>query len=220
MDSSEDKWAEFHETALPYEQAVKLEPFKTFLRVIEEFVLTNRIEMLLETGFGTGYLMVALYEFLHSEIYNLSIVGVDNSAGCVKRFEELVEKKGFDFLSDGKILATINKISDDIFNSKVYEGSIFASTKHGLIYHQGLLEHFSDAKIKELLELQTQNSFAVIFSIPSFFYGKQDFGDERLLTIEQWQEILTPFDFLRLEYYDDKKHIIGILKGDFYVESE
>lgn len=151
---------------------------------------------------------------------SLPVLGTDNSPGCVKRFEELAKKQGVLFGDHGMVGAgTVTKLSTDIFDPQLYEkhGQAFAGGRRPLVYHQGLLEHFPDDKIKELLELQLAHSFAVIFSIPSVFYGRQDFGDERLLTREQWQEMLLPFDVIQLDYYDKKRHILGILKGGLYV---
>ena len=217
MNSSEDKWAKFHEKALPYERAMKLEPFKTLIDTIVAFVKQHRTDVLFETGFGTGYVMVRLAEIFPE----IDIFGIDSSPGCRQRFESLAKDRGLEF-SGKRIFGTLTKISSDIFDPKLYEkdGVPLVAGQHPLIYHQGLLEHFSDEKIQELLELQTKNSYAVIFSVPSKFYGKQDFGDERLLALEEWKEILEPFKIYQLRYYDKNRHILGILKGGFYGESE
>lgn len=194
---SEDKWAKFHEKALPYERAIKEEPFKTLIETILNFVSKYQMKSLFETGFGTGYVVCKLASEL-----KIKIQGIETSNLLIQKAQLLSQKLNVP--------------------AHFYEGNIFKDETYlafdsvSIIYHQGLLEHFSDTKIKELLELQTKNSFAVIFSVPSFFYSRQDFGDERLLTIEQWQEILIPFNLIKLEYYDDKKHILGILKGGFY----
>lgn len=193
-----DKWTEFHEKALPYEQAIKEEPFKTLADQIVGFAHSYSPELIIEIGFGTGYTMINLSKKLAQRI-----VGIDISEILVKRAKELAEEKE----------ATIEAIQADAFNPEVWQSM---GVEKVLLYHQGLLEHFPDIKIREILQAEIDNSFAVIFSVPSFFYGRQDFGDERLLTIEQWQEILIPFDLIKLEYYDDKKHILGILKGGFY----
>lgn len=222
MDSSEDKWAKFHEKALPYEQAIAQEPFKTLIQTIVDFVKQYKIDVLFESGFGTGYLMIRFAEIFR----NIPILGTDSSPGCLKRFEKLATEKNVLMPQQGEKgmsgAGTLTKAHPDIFDSKLYEhhGMVIAHGERLLIYHQGLLEHFSDEKIQELLKLQTENSFAVVFSIPSKFYGKQDFGDERLLTLEEWEKILKPFEIYQLRYYDDNKHILGILKGGFYGESE
>lgn len=200
-----DKWTKFHEEALPYAQAIVQEPFKTLIESVVRFVRGYRIPSggggkigtILETGFGTGYVAVALKKEL---LFEVDVCGIEASPVLLARAEKLADE-----------LDTIVLIGlGDMFDSEIYE------RRYGVIYHQGLLEHFPDDKIKELLELQTANSCAVIFSIPSKFYGKQDFGDERLLTLKTWEKILKPFEVIQIRYYDDNKHILGILKGGLY----
>lgn len=195
----EDKWAEFHEAALPYEQAIAQEPFKTLIKTILSLAKVHKLTAILETGFGTGYVAIKIANEL-----NIGVVGIESSSILIERAEKLATEKR-------ALSIAIEK--DDIFNPEMYERS---RRKPWLIYHQGLLEHFSDKKIVELLRLQTENAFAVIFSVPSKFYGRQDFGDERLMVIDQWAAILSDFDLLKLEYYDNQRHILGILKGAFY----
>lgn len=199
---SEDKWTEFHENALPYEQAIVQEPFKTLIDSIISFAKSFSLKNFLETGFGTGYVMFRI----SAEDENYNVDGIESSKNLIRRAEDLSSEDIPIFPHQG-----------DIFDAtKYYSGE----SKPDIIYHQGLLEHFSDEKIRELLELQTKNSYAVIFSVPSKFYGKQDFGDERLLILKEWKEILEPFEVYQLKYYDNNKHILGILKGGFYGESE
>jgi len=191
-----DEWAKFHEKALPYEEAIKQEPFKTLIDTIVSFVKQYQLESILETGFGTGYALIGLTQ----QLRGVAIEGIESSYKLLDRCLILIQKM------DSSAVATIG----DIFDSSIYK------TEPQLIYHQGLLEHLSDDEIKQLLNLQTTNSFAVIFSVPSKFYGKQDFGDERLLTLEEWKKILKPFEIHQLRYYDDNRHILGILKGGSY----
>lgn len=200
MDSSEDKWAKFHEKALSYEQAIAQEPFRTLIQVIESFVSQHKLDLIVEIGFGTGYTMIALSKELHKQI-----VGIDISETLVERTKKLAEEKGAD----------VEIVQADVFSPEAWRS---IDVKKVLLYHQGLLEHFPNEKIQEILEAEVKNSFAMIFSVPSKFYGKQDFGDERLLTLEEWKEILEPFEVYQLRYYDNNKHILGILKGGFYGE--
>lgn len=199
----QDKWAKFLDNALPYEQAIGREPYTTLIHRIIDMIDQHDITAVLETGFGTGYVLVYLAERFERAHSPVKFMGIEISEEVIVRAKQLSLLHGD--------CALISK--HDIFDPDVYADGF------GLVYHQGLLEHFSDDKIQELLKLQVKHSFAVIFSVPSFCYGYQDFGDERLLSIEQWQEVLSPFDVLSLEYYDNKRHILGILKGDFYAGS-
>lgn len=40
-----------------------------------------------------------------------------------------------------------------------------------------------------------------VFSIPGRYYGRRDFGNERLMTGEQWRTILQPHGRVRVEEY-------------------
>jgi SAM-dependent methyltransferase len=74
-----------------------------------------------------------------------------------------------------------------------------------VVFSQGVLEHFGDPEIEQL----TRESLAVaprfVFSVPSRWYGHQDFGNERLMTAPAWGAILrglgdvevTPYLFAR-----------------------
>ena len=195
MGSPEDKWAKFHEKALPYEQAIVQEPFKTLIDTVVGFVREYKLGSVFETGFGTGYSLINL-----SQRLDATVTGIESSEILIDRAANLgIEKGANTFFQLG-----------DAFSAETYQPN------YDLIYHQGLLEHLSDDKIKELLELQTANSFAVIFSVPSIDYGRKDFGNERLLELKEWKGILSDFDILKLFPYDQGKHILGILKGRLY----
>lgn len=55
---------------------------------------------------------------------------------------------------------------------------------------QGLMEHFSDERIGQMIREKMRVSRAVLFSVPSDRYPRQDMGDERLMPPEAWQRIL------------------------------
>ena len=47
----------------------------------------------------------------------------------------------------------------------------------------------------------------VVFSVPSVYYPfEPEFGDERLLPLEEWQRILAPFNMAALTAYGDPQH--------------
>jgi hypothetical protein len=45
----------------------------------------------------------------------------------------------------------------------------------------------------------------VLFSVPSFWYPGQDFGDERLMKKEDWLRILSEFKVEKASYYSGRK---------------
>src|SRR5437773_1330389 len=59
----------------------------------------------------------------------------------------------------------------------------------------------------------------VVFSVPSVYYPfEPEFGDERLLPLEEWEHLLSPFAVEELRYYGDpqhgeREHILCVLRG-------
>jgi SAM-dependent methyltransferase len=80
----------------------------------------------------------------------------------------------------------------------------FPDHSFDLIFHQGLLEHFSDADIRTLIAEQLRCAPVVVISVPNRFYPRRDFGNERLLAKAQWENILSPFKIVESRYYSPK----------------
>ena len=73
-----------------------------------------------------------------------------------------------------------------------------------LVFHQGLLEHFSDEDIHKILNEQLRVAKQVVFSVPNYRYARRDFGNERLMTKAQWEKILHPYWVTTSCYYSLK----------------
>jgi glycosyltransferase involved in cell wall biosynthesis len=88
-----------------------------------------------------------------------------------------------------------------------------------VIHHQGVLEHFGVPWIRAALAQQVALAEWVVFSVPSVHYNcEPEFGDERLLPIEEWERILAPFDIAELHHYggpngNDREQILCVLRG-------
>jgi len=67
----------------------------------------------------------------------------------------------------------------------------FAGSTWGVALSQGLMEHFSDDQIGALVDEQLRVCRAVVFSVPSNNYPRQDVGNERLMPPKEWAAILT-----------------------------
>ena len=81
----------------------------------------------------------------------------------------------------------------------------FDDDSFDVCFSQGFLEHFSDDDIRKLLREQLRVSRKVLFSVPSFWYPRQDFGDERLMKKEDWLRILSEFKLEKASYYGIRK---------------
>ena len=77
---------------------------------------------------------------------------------------------------------------------------LFRQNVFGVCFAQGLLEHFNDRAIKDIISEASRVVERMSFSIPSINYPTQDFGDERLLTPQQWKDMLSEFD-VKARYY-------------------
>ena len=101
--------------------------------------------------------------------------------------------------NDHKILE-VAKLAKEKFsgqNEIVYGDAFklpFADNSFDLIFHQGLLEHFSNEDIHRLLEEHLRVASTVIFSVPNNYYSKKEFGDERLMSKPTWENILKLYN--------------------------
>jgi SAM-dependent methyltransferase len=59
-----------------------------------------------------------------------------------------------------------------------------------VVFSQGVLEHFADDAIRTLCIESLKVAPRFVFSVPSAHYGHRDFGNERLMTADQWRSIL------------------------------
>lgn len=81
----------------------------------------------------------------------------------------------------------------------------YSDNTFDLIFHQGLLEHFSDSDIRRMLAEQLRVARRVILSVPNHWYPRRDFGDERLMDKRCWEKILSSFKLVRSYYYSPKR---------------
>jgi len=110
-----------------------------------------------------------------------------------------IAKRNFDSLGAGKI----KLVNTDIFKYK---------QKADLIFSQGTLEHFTDKQLKELVNHELKYAPVLVHSVPNDAYGKRDYGNERLLTDEQYYEIFKDQDLTVYRYWkSDNKKIQTIL---------
>ena len=77
--------------------------------------------------------------------------------------------------------------------SKAKQGNIFEN--HGkidCIFSHGVLEHFNDNQIFDILNRQKIEAKHVIHYVPTNSYSTPSFGDERLMPIEWWIKTFKP----------------------------
>jgi SAM-dependent methyltransferase len=85
------------------------------------------------------------------------------------------------------------------------EGDIFHLDQLGrevdVVFSQGVLEHFGDEEVREIVRESLAIAPRLVFSVPSKFYGVQDFGNERLMEASDWARILSGLGRVRTEPY-------------------
>jgi len=145
--------------------------------------VTSGGQNILEVATGTGNLSI----FLSHLGYN--VVSVDNDDGVLK----IAQHNNANFKGG----VTFKKA--DAFNL------LFDDDSFDVCFSQGFLEHFSDDDIRKLLREQLRVSRKVLFSVPSFWYPRQDFGDERLMKKEDWLRILSEFKLEKASYSSGRK---------------
>lgn len=74
--------------------------------------------------------------------------------------------------------------------------------RYDIIHSHGVLEHFNNTDIESIFYHQTKMTDAIVHYVPSSEYDEQSYGDERLMTPDQWREILSAFD-VSVETFND-----------------
>lgn len=128
----------------------------------------------LETGVGSGHGALWL------SLRGVRAEGLDYSPGIVERARQVNNLLG----------GSAQFRRGDLF--ELYDEN---ADRCAVIHHQGMLEHFTVPQIHAALAQQVGLANWVVFSVPSVYYPfYPEFGDERLMSIEEWQRVLAPFD--------------------------
>ncbi len=161
----------------------------------------------LETGVGTGDGAIWLSQ------RGVAAEGLDYAPRIVERAKQVNNILG------GSASFRCGDLFSLYADSQASSPSALASPPYRVIHHQGVLEHFTVPQIQAALAQQVALAEWVIFSVPSVSYPfEPEFGDERMLPLEVWQGILSPFHIAELRYYGDprfggKEHLLGVLRG-------
>ncbi|MFH1315260.1 MAG: class I SAM-dependent methyltransferase [Candidatus Uhrbacteria bacterium] len=134
---------------------------------------------IIEIGTGTG----AIAALLAKE--GFQITAIDNDPAMIKLAKE--SKKAMN--------VTVDIHEFDAF--KIHHR--FASNAFECAISHGLIEHFSDNEISQLLQAQNLIAKQVVFVVPtakmSPEYNKRGLGNERYLTTPSWIKLLTRIGF-------------------------
>lgn len=140
---------------------------REFLQMIVE----TGAKKVLEVGAGTGTMSIFLSQL------GGTVTTLDNDPKIIEQAR----------LVSGQFGGRNDIVVGDAFHLP------FPNDSFDLIFHQGLLEHFSNERICELIIEHLRVAPIVLISVPNNFYPRKDFGDERLMSKKQWEQILAPF---------------------------
>ena len=173
------RWQEYYQTLSLSDFLGNLFGQREFLEEIVKLKPTK----LLEVGAGSGGLSIFLSQM------GFEVTASDRDEAILKIIRENNERFG------GRLMRVVLA---DSFKLP------FAGGEFDLVFHQGLLEHFSDLGVKQLIEEQLRVAPQVLFSVPNQNYPRRDLGDERLLNGASWRRILRDFVVVWQKNYSPK----------------
>lgn len=167
------KWSKLYEqeiksTTLENYVSNKLKSKKQIIKLINKYSPNNKV---MEFGSGTGILA------LYLSTMNKHVTALDLDNDMIK----LSKKYFLPYFKD----ANINYVNTDIrdFNTDY---------NFDVTYSIGVLEHYSDKEIIDLLHKQLTMSNYVIFGIPTTYFdeAKKMYGNERYLSLRYWRKLI------------------------------
>ena len=149
-------------------------------------------DKVLEVGAGTGVLG-----------WPLAQAGIEVT--CLDNDEEVLRMCEI----NAKVLgANIKYVFGDGFDIPFEESSF------NLAYSEGLVEHYSDDDIHRLLEEQLRVAPIVVVGVPLEGCTDIAFGNERWLSVAEWERILGDYLALRAFAYNNETRLcVSIMRG-------
>lgn len=172
----EDSWSRYYTDDVTVDLYIRnLYGHKDLINAI----VASGAKCILEVGAGTGTLSIFLSNL------GLEVTTLDNSKEVLQKAKEVTRRFG------GRNVL----VEGDAFKLP------FEDNSFDLVFHQGLLEHFSTPEIHQLIGEQLRVAPVVIFGVPNQNYMRKDFGNERLISKRQWEKILQPYQILLSQDY-------------------
>jgi SAM-dependent methyltransferase len=173
-----------------------LEHHRELVQLVEELAARaagGRTPRLLEAGAGSAAFSLALSR------RNYEVTAIDSDPLMVLRAQHISNHLGGYARIQCLDLRQLDPIRDGWFD---------------VVFSQGTLEHFDNAAIRELLDMQLRIGRYVVFSVPSIFWPTRDFVNERKMSLDEWKVVLESVDadLLHLSYYHaGNLHVLAAL---------
>lgn len=139
-----------------------------FIQAIARFVKPG--DKVLEIGSGTGVLCFPLAQG------GVKITSIDNDPGVLKMA----------LINSAVLGADIEYQEADAFHLP------FADREFRLSFSLGLLEHWTDKEIGKLIAEHQRVADVVVVGMPIAGHTGEELGNERYLTMEEWEQLLKP----------------------------
>jgi glycosyltransferase involved in cell wall biosynthesis/predicted SAM-dependent methyltransferase len=202
-DSTGNGWGEFYSDSVvtAAEAQTWADAHKELFWLIEGFA-PDRV---IEDGCGTGAMSAYLSCPRHNILGVRPSFNVISSVTMVDSSKQVLEVA---FANVKALNAQVTPVCGDALTLR---------QDADLIFSQGLLEHFSDAEMRALVVNELRNAPVVIHSVPNSNYPKQDFGNERLLSDDDFYRVFEGLDVTAYPYWgqgDDRQMTVLVFKRE------
>jgi len=183
--------------------AIQSDPLKGLGQKI--FDLCPAPAKLLEVGFGSACLSGYLADF------GFRVVGVDSDPAVIRYAKnrlasEMLGSPEGDNPNPLLLERDALHLADGLSEYAPFD----------LCWSAGLLEHYPDDQIVEMLKQQLAVARICCFSVPSELYPRKEFGDERNLPLPHWfglcESLGDTIETPCLSYFGGNLHIMGVLR--------
>ena len=156
-------------TQLLIKLAKRLKYKKKFIEKVMKYARGGKV---IESGCGTGLMAGYLQK------KGLNVTALDLSQKVLDYAKEIAE--------NSKIIAPCKYEQGDILNLGYKRNSFDVS------YSNGVLEHFNDDDIVQILKQQMDISKYVMFGVPSTYFNMNEkmLGNERSLSLKEWARLV------------------------------
>lgn len=196
-------WETYYDCEEKQISAQRIESVRQIHRVFLEVLLAQPKSMATEIGIGTGTMGYTLRCLAQERGMTLRVNELDYSLQFLTTAMSFNGNAGITYIGADTFALPFSHVH----------------RRMHMIFHQGLLEHFQDEEVRRMLKEQLRVADTVIATVPSHEYIFQAGlrGDERLMTLEQWSDIISPVAEVSGFYYglnpDERYHICLVVKG-------
>jgi len=158
-------WVEYFQGDSLFKNAIRLQ---TLLRIILKYVGPS--SKLIEAGAGSGSTGVLLSDMG----YDVTLLDIERG------LLDMLQARFPGHVRFGKIKAVHGDMYSMPFSDQAFD----------LVYHQGVLEHLTDAQIVCALKQQARIGRIVVVDVPNNRYPDRPYGDERRLSKRTWLRLI------------------------------